>query len=319
MRLVLHADEHVHPCPATRASARSPFTADSSAASDCGTRTCTSRNRWFTARSGHRHRRALVLAHDRREPRHRHHHRRSPAPAALARRWRCAGAFSRRRPRLRRWRPRVLRRVRVLVRSPSSRRASRCRPSSICSAYSFAYTLVRPSPAVRRGDPISRTSPALEHHDHVRPPHGGQPVRDHERRAVAHQRRQRVLHQQLRLGVERGRRLVQDQQRRVLEQGPRDRQALPLPAREPLPALADPRLVLLRHARRRTRARARPVRPPRSSAASPRAGRRRCWRRSCRRTARSPASPCRSALRSDLSVTSRMSTPSTRMAPPVTS
>ena len=55
----------------------------------------------------------------------------------------------------------------------------------------------------------------------------------------AHQVRQRVLHELLRLGVERRGRLVENQDRRVLEQRARDRQALALPARQPLAALAD--------------------------------------------------------------------------------
>ena len=71
-------------------------------------------------------------------------------------------------------------------------------------------------------------------------------MRDHERGAVAHQVRERVLHEQLGFGVERRGRFVQNQDGRVLQQGARDRQTLTLAAREPLPALADARLVLLR-------------------------------------------------------------------------
>jgi len=44
---------------------------------------------------------------------------------------------------------------------------------------------------------------ALEHDDRVGAPHRGQPMGDHERGAVQHQRHQGVLHQTLRFGVER--------------------------------------------------------------------------------------------------------------------
>ena len=64
-------------------------------------------------------------------------------------------------------------------------------------------------------------------------------MRDDERRAVPHQVRQRLLHQPLGFGVERRGRLVEDQDRRVLQERPRDRQPLPLAARQPLAALAD--------------------------------------------------------------------------------
>jgi hypothetical protein len=89
---------------------------------------------------------------------------------------------------------------------------------------------------------------ALERHDGVGPADGRQAVRDDERGAVPHQVGQRVLHQQLRLGVERRGRFVQDQDRRVLQQRARDGQALALPARQPLAALADARLVPVRAA-----------------------------------------------------------------------
>ena len=91
---------------------------------------------------------------------------------------------------------------------------------------------------------------AFEHDDGVGALHGREAVRDHERRAVEHQRGQRVLHQPLRLGIERRGRLVEDQDRRVLQQRPRNRQPLALPAREPLAALADRGLVAVRAARR---------------------------------------------------------------------
>ena len=52
----------------------------------------------------------------------------------------------------------------------------------------------------------------------------------------------------LRLGVERGGRLVQDQDRRVLQEHPRDRQPLLLPARQLDAALADHRVQPVRQA-----------------------------------------------------------------------
>ena len=58
-----------------------------------------------------------------------------------------------------------------------------------------------------------------------------------------HQVRERVLHEQLGLGVERRGRFVEDQDRRVLQERARDREPLPLPAGQALPALADRRVV----------------------------------------------------------------------------
>ena len=51
---------------------------------------------------------------------------------------------------------------------------------------------------------------ALEHDDRIGAADRREPVRDDERGAVQHQRRQRVLHQALRFGVERRGRLVED-------------------------------------------------------------------------------------------------------------
>src|SRR3990172_6729522 len=53
----------------------------------------------------------------------------------------------------------------------------------------------------------------------------------------------RLLDHELALGVEVGGRLVEDEDRRVLEEGARDRDALPLAAREPHAPLAHGRLV----------------------------------------------------------------------------
>ena len=58
-----------------------------------------------------------------------------------------------------------------------------------------------------------------------------------------HQPQQLVLDASLDLAVERRRGLIEHQDRRVLEDHPRDRDALPLPARELDPALAHMRVV----------------------------------------------------------------------------
>ncbi len=53
--------------------------------------------------------------------------------------------------------------------------------------------------------------PGVEHDDAVRPLHGREPVRDHERRAVPHQPAEGLLHQRFRLVVERRGGLVEDE------------------------------------------------------------------------------------------------------------
>ena len=88
--------------------------------------------------------------------------------------------------------------------------------------------------------------PALEHENRIGTPNRREPVRDDKRSPVHHQFRQRILDEQLGLGVERRRGLVEHQNRGVLQQRPRNRQALPLAARQPLPALADHRVVSVR-------------------------------------------------------------------------
>ena len=57
-------------------------------------------------------------------------------------------------------------------------------------------------------------------------------MRDDDRRPVAHQRLQRRLYRALGLGIERRCRFVEYQDRRVFEHCTRDRDPLPLPARE---------------------------------------------------------------------------------------
>jgi hypothetical protein len=86
---------------------------------------------------------------------------------------------------------------------------------------------------------------AVEHDERVHPPDRGQPVRDHDRRPVRHQRPERVLDQRFALGIERTGGLVEDQDRRVLQDRARDRDALALAAGELDAALPDQGVVAL--------------------------------------------------------------------------
>ena len=70
-----------------------------------------------------------------------------------------------------------------------------------------------------------------------------EPVRDDEHRAAGEQSVDRLLHESFRLGVERRRRLVENEDRRIDEQRARDREALPLAARQARAALAEHRVV----------------------------------------------------------------------------
>src|SRR5258708_22016805 len=72
----------------------------------------------------------------------------------------------------------------------------------------------------------------VQNDDAVGPLDGRQAVRDHQRRAAAHERFQRRLHMALRFAVEGGGRLVEDEHRRILEERARDGEPLPLSARK---------------------------------------------------------------------------------------
>src|SRR6267154_6454908 len=87
---------------------------------------------------------------------------------------------------------------------------------------------------------------AVEHQDAVEAAHRRQPVRDHDRGASLHEPLHRLLDQGLRFGIEARRRLVEDQNRRVCEKRARQRDALPLAARQLDAAFADQRAVALR-------------------------------------------------------------------------
>ncbi len=86
----------------------------------------------------------------------------------------------------------------------------------------------------------------VQHDDAVGLQHGGQPVRDDDGGAGRHQRLERLLHGALAFRVERTGGLVEQQDRRVLEDRPRDRDALALAAREPRATLAEEGVVALR-------------------------------------------------------------------------
>ena len=79
----------------------------------------------------------------------------------------------------------------------------------------------------------------VDHDDAVGVDDRREAVRDHDRGPAAQRLVERPLDRELRLGVEVRGRFVEDHDRRVLQQEPRDREALLLAARHPVPALAD--------------------------------------------------------------------------------
>ena len=83
----------------------------------------------------------------------------------------------------------------------------------------------------------------FHHHDAVGLQHGGQPVRDDQRRAVGHRGFERLLHDTFALGVQRAGGFVQQEQRRVLQHRARDADALALAAGKPHAAF--PQVCLL--------------------------------------------------------------------------
>ena len=96
----------------------------------------------------------------------------------------------------------------------------------------------RRAPAARRACRVSTMRPASRTRMRSACSTVDKPMRDDERRAVVHQLLQRILDEALGLGVERGGRFVEDQDRRILQQRARDRDALPLSAREQHAAIA---------------------------------------------------------------------------------
>src|SRR5215472_18593706 len=95
--------------------------------------------------------------------------------------------------------------------------------------------------------------PAIEHREPVGVAHGRKPVRDDDRRAVAHQRVERAAHLRLADRVEMRGRLVEDQSRRVLQERAGDRDALALSAGELHATLTDDRIEPLGQARDKIR------------------------------------------------------------------
>ncbi len=85
----------------------------------------------------------------------------------------------------------------------------------------------------------------LKHQDAGGAAHGGEPVRDDEGGAALHHFVERSGDPRLGHRIERAGCLVEDQDRRVLEQGPRDSEALTLAAGQKPPAFADARLKTL--------------------------------------------------------------------------
>ena len=78
----------------------------------------------------------------------------------------------------------------------------------------------------------------IEHHDAVGLLDRRQAMRNDERRAIARQLRKRRLDAPLGVGIERRGGLIQNQDRRILQDRARDRDALPLAAREQRAAIA---------------------------------------------------------------------------------
>ena len=92
-----------------------------------------------------------------------------------------------------------------------------------------------------RGD-----TPLLEDDDLVGKRDRREPVGDDECRAAAGELIQSAGDAALRGGVDAGGGVVEDQDARVLEQRPRDRDALALPTRKRVASLADSRVIALR-------------------------------------------------------------------------
>ena len=73
-------------------------------------------------------------------------------------------------------------------------------------------------------------APLIQHDDLVGADDGGEPMRDHQRGAVARDALERFLDLMLGVAVERGRRLIEHEDRRRLQDRARDRHALLLAA-----------------------------------------------------------------------------------------
>ena len=163
--------------------------------------------------------------------------------------------------------------------------------SSIWARWSRAKApglLSRSSCVADLGDPAP-----FQHDEPVGPAERAQAVGDGDRRPALDQVVERLLDLALGLGVDRRGRLVEDQDPRVDQQGPGDRDPLPLAAGERLAALADERVVAVGQPEDELVGPGGAGRGDDLVAAWRRAGRRRCSRRSCRRTGTAPAARCR--------------------------
>ena len=106
-----------------------------------------------------------------------------------------------------------------------------------------------PAPEELRVPPALDDAPAFQHEDPVGADDARQPVGEDQGRAAGHEPVERRLDDGLALRVDRREGLVEDQHRRIAQQGPRDRDALALAARQPDSPLPDDGLVSLREAR----------------------------------------------------------------------
>src|SRR5688572_8813276 len=86
-------------------------------------------------------------------------------------------------------------------------------------------------------------APGVEHDEPVHTRDRRQPVRDRDHGLALHEIEQLLLDRELYFAIERRGRLVEHEDRRILEDYARERDALPLPARELDAALADVRRV----------------------------------------------------------------------------
>src|SRR5208282_5566316 len=89
-------------------------------------------------------------------------------------------------------------------------------------------------------------APALDYENLVGAADGGEPVRDDERGAPAHQVAEALLDERLRLRVQAGGRFVQQEDARVRQDGAGDGDALPLASGKFYSALSHDRVVALR-------------------------------------------------------------------------
>src|SRR5205807_5836386 len=88
-------------------------------------------------------------------------------------------------------------------------------------------------------------APRLDHENLLGSSNRGEPVRDDECRAAAHEVAQTLLDQRFRFRIEAGGGYIEDQDARIGQDGASDRDALLLAAGKLHPAFADDRVVLV--------------------------------------------------------------------------